>query len=39
MNLPQLFKQLPIEGYFFFQYFAIMKNVAMNIHVQVYVWT
>lgn len=35
-----LFKHLPIEGYLFFpQYSAIMKEVAMNIYVLVYVWT
>lgn len=35
-----LFKHLSIKGYLvLFQYSAIMKKVAMNIHVLVYVWT
>ena len=26
-------------GYFHFSFFAIMNNVAMNTHAQVFVWT
>ena len=40
MDVPQFVNHLPIEGQLgCFQFLAVKNKAAVNIHVQIFVWT